>query len=186
MNRRGIETRELVGENHPQHGSERSEETRAKISETLAGREFSEEHRRRLSEGHEGRTLPEKVRQRISESLSDRSLSKTTRRRMSESTSGESNPNWKGGRSPRYGAGWSVSREFVRRRNKQCQSCGHCADEYLLDVHHIIPVRRFRDSDTARLAEAPDPRNLVLLCRRCHPKAEHGRLEFESGTDPPE
>lgn len=186
MERRGVETREMAGENHPQYGSERSAETRRKISESLEGREFSEEHRQRIANSHEGNTIPAEVRQRISESLSGRSVSMSTRRRMSESTAGESNPHWQGGGSPRYGEGWSVAREFVRRRDQRCQACGHDPEDHLLDVHHIIPVRRFRDSEEATLAEAHDPRNLVLLCRHCHPKAEHGVIEFESGIDPPE
>ena len=186
MDRRGIETRELVGENHPQYGRERSLETRRKISESMQGREITDTHRQRIAEGHDGRTLPEEVRKRISESLSGRTVPKSTRRRMSESTTGEANPNWQGGYSHSYGDGWSVCREFVLERDERCQACGHEGDERLLDVHHIIPVRRFRGASDAGLAESHDPRNLVVLCRQCHPKADNGSLEFESGVDSPE
>ncbi len=186
MRRRGVETREMVGEDHPLYGRERDAETKAKISATMEGREIPDSHRERIAEGHEGRTLPADVRERIAESLSGRTVSKATRRRMSESTAGEANPNWKGGYSHRYGDGWSVSREFVLDRDERCRACGHEGEQRPLDVHHIVPVRRFRQASDASLAEAHDPRNLVVLCRRCHPKADNGALEFESGIDPPE
>jgi 5-methylcytosine-specific restriction endonuclease McrA len=186
MQKRGIEARELVGENHPLYGRERDEETKAKISESMQGREITETHRERIAEGHEGRTLPEAVRERISASLSGRTVSRSTRRRMSESTTGEANPNWQGGYSHRYGDGWSVCRAFVLDRDERCQACGHEGEDRLLDVHHSIPVRRFRQASDTALAEAHDPRNLVVLCRRCHPKADNGSLTFESEIDPPE
>jgi len=176
----------MVGEDHPLYGRERDAETKAKISATMAGREIPDSHRERIAEGHEGRTLPADVRERIAESLSGRRVSKATRRRMSESTAGEANPNWKGGYSHRYGDGWSVSREFVLDRDERCRACGHEGEQRPLDVHHIVPVRRFRQASDAALAEAHGPRNLVVLCRRCHPKADNGALEFESGIDPPE
>ncbi|GAB7012267.1 hypothetical protein JCM18549_05380 [Halolamina salina] len=186
MEKRNLDTRDLAGENHPQYGTTRTAETRAKISDTMENREVTEAHRERIAEAHEGRTLPEDVRERISESLSGRSLSKRTRRRMSESTTGRANPNWKGGYSRRYGDGWSIAREFVLDRDERCQACGHEGTERPLDVHHIIPVRCFRRADDAALSEAHDPRNLVVLCRRCHPKADNGELEFEPGVDHPE
>lgn len=70
MDRFGIETRNVKGENHPQYGEERSEEAKARISETLEGREVSEEWRRRIAEGLAGNEIPDEVRRQISESLS--------------------------------------------------------------------------------------------------------------------
>lgn len=186
MRRRGVETRELTGEDHPQYGTERSAETRAKISSTMAGREVSEEHRRRIAEGLRGRTIPESVRERIAESLRGRERSRATREKMSESTAGVRNPNWRGGYSRRYGSGWSVARRLVRNRDETCRACGHDGSERRLEVHHIVPVRRFRETDEASLADAHDPRNLVLLCRQCHRKADHSKLGFDGGVDLPE
>jgi len=56
---RGVETRELTGENHPQYGSERDEETRAKISESLSGLERSQETRERMSAARTGPRNPQ-------------------------------------------------------------------------------------------------------------------------------
>ncbi|WP_175452875.1 HNH endonuclease [Halorientalis regularis] len=61
-----------------------------------------------------------------------------------------------------------------------CQNCGHDGSERQLQVHHVIPVRAFRDGPETRKQDAHDIGNLVLLCHRCHSEAEHGELEFES------
>lgn len=179
MNRFDIETRDVEGENHPQYGTERNEETKQRISETLSDRTLSEEWRERIASAHEGTSLSEAVRERISESLTGITRSEETRQKMSEATTGADNPNWRGGYSDSYGAGWSLARERVRNRDGVCQHCGHDGSENRLEVHHIIPVRVFRNADDATVSDAHHPDNLVLLCNRCHPKADHGLLQFE-------
>lgn len=186
MNRFSIETRAVEGADHPLYGQERTEEVRAEISTTMEGRELSDETKSRLAEAHEGRTLPPETRQKIADSLTGTTRSEETRRRMSRSTAGEKNPNWKGGYSRRYGSGWAVARERVRERDEVCQHCGHDGSERRLEVHHVVPVRQFRRADSASLEDAHDESNLVLLCRRCHGRADHGLIEFESGVDVPE
>lgn len=185
MQKFNIETRDLKGSSHPLAGRERDEETRASISDTLSGRDIDEAWRERIAEGLRGRTIHSDVRERISESLSDRSKSRETRRRMSDSTAGPANPNWEGGYSRYYGPGWSLARESVRNRDGCCQSCGHDGSERRLEVHHIVPVRVFRESGEREISEAHDLSNLVLLRNSCHTKADFGDLEFESGLDYP-
>ena len=180
MNQFDIPTREMRGENHPMHGRERTEEEKQKISESLAGRSFSEGTRQRMSEAQRGRELSEDVRAKISESLEGLTRLEATRRRMSESTAGEANPNWRGGYSSRYGPGWSVARENVRKRDEMCQHCGHDGTKNRLEVHHIVPIRVFRRADHLAIEDAHDEQNLVLLCNRCHGRADHGRIEFEA------
>ena len=177
MKRHGIETREIAGENHPLLGKERSEETKEKISNALEGREFSEETRSKISETQRGRSLPETVRSKISRSLLGVSRSEETREMMSRSTAGKNNPNWNGGYSRRYGAGWAVARERVQRRDEICQFCGDDGTERSLEVHHIVPVRRFREVERASIEDAHRESNLVLLCSRCHARADHGSIE---------
>lgn len=186
MGRHGIETRDMVGEDHPLHGTERDEAVKEQISETMEGREFDEETREKIATGNRGRTLDAATRAKISDALRGRKKSEATRQRMSESTAGEANPNWKGGYSNRYGSGWAVARKRALERDEVCQHCGHDGTEYRLEVHHIIPVRRFREASTATVADAHDLENLVTLCKRCHPRADHGDIEFETGIEPPE
>ncbi len=176
----GIPTREMRGENHPMHGRERTDEEKRKISESLEGRSFSDETRRRMSEAHEGNEIPKEIRQRIGDSLEGITRSEETRQEMSKSTAGEDNPNWRGGYSRRYGSGWSVAREAVRERDEVCQHCGHDGSERRLEVHHIVPVRVFRDAEHLEVEDAHDEENLVLLCNRCHGKADHGKIEFDA------
>lgn len=185
MKRNGVDTRDLVGENHPLHGEERDEAVRERISNTLEGREFSEETRTRMSESRTGRTLDDEHRANISESLTGITRSEQTRERTSEATAGEANPNWRGGYSRRYGSGWMPTRENALQRDGNCQNCRHDGSEHRLEVHHIIPVAEFRESEGADLSDAHDLRNLVTLCRQCHPRADHGGLEFTSGIEPP-
>ncbi|WP_092692729.1 HNH endonuclease signature motif containing protein [Halorientalis regularis] len=85
-----------------------------------------------------------------------------------------------GGHVRNYGPGWKVARTTARRRDEVCQNCGHDGSERQLQVHHVIPVRAFRDGPETRKQDAHDIGNLVLLCHRCHSEAEHGELEFES------
>lgn len=180
MNRFDIPTREIRGENHPMYGRERTEEEKRKIAESLAGRSVSEETRQRISDAQEGRELSAEVREKISESLRGLTRPAETRRKMSESTSGERNPNWKGGYSRRYGAGWSVAREKVINRDEVCQHCGHDGSERRLEVHHIVPIRIFHGENHLSIEDAHHEDNLVLLCNRCHGKADHGQIEFDA------
>ncbi|GAB3418250.1 hypothetical protein GCM10027435_17980 [Haloparvum alkalitolerans] len=188
MERRGIETRDLVGEDHPLYGTSRDDDVRRRIAETMAGREFSEDERKRLAEGQRGRTLTRSTREKIGEALSGRQLPESTRQKMSESRSGRSNPMWRGGGTLRYGPGWTRARREARSRTSACANCGHDGDEYRLEVHHIVPVRLFDRSDTHQLSDAHVQGNLVVLCKRCHARAEHGDLSFEPSleTDIPE
>lgn len=72
-----------------------------------------------------------------------------------------------------YGPQWEKLTEKIRQReNYRCRNCGVTGD---LEVHHIIPFRRFDDPD-----EANDPDNLVALCPRCHKLAET-RVHIQSG-----
>lgn len=180
MNRHDVPTREMRGENHPMYGRERTEEEKRKISESLEGRSFSEETLERMSESHEGNEIPEDVREQIADSLEGTSRSEETRRKMSRSTAGSNNPNWRGGYSRRYGSGWSVARENVRERDEVCQHCGHDGSDRRLEVHHIVPVRAFREPEDRSVADAHDEENLVLLCKRCHGRADHGLIEFDA------
>ena len=186
MDRRGIETREMVGENHPQHGSERDAATREKISETLTGREFDERTIERFREARRGSELPAETRTKISESLSGLEWSEETRRRMSDARTGARNPQWKGGVSDSYGPGWQRARERVRERDEGCQHCGCEGGDRQLDVHHILPFRLFEQAAGTPTRKAHELGNLVLLCRPCHRRAERGEIEFESSLEPPE
>lgn len=179
MKRLDISTRELRGENHPMHGRQRTEEEKREISESLKDRSFSEATLRRMSESHEGKEVPENVREQISNSLQGLTRSEETRRRMSESTAGEDNPNWRGGYSHRYGSGWSLARKRVQERDEVCRHCGHDGSEHRLEVHHIIPVRVFRNTADLSVEDAHDEENLILLCKRCHGQANHGKIEFD-------
>lgn len=183
MSQFDIPTREMRGKDHPMYGRERTEEEKQKISESLSGRSFSGATRQRMSESHQGTELPEAVCEKISESLEGLTRPEETRRKMSESTAGEKNPNWRGGYSNRYGSGWSVMRARIQKRDEVCQHCGHDGSERRLEVHHIVPVRIFRQTPNLSVEDAHDEENLVLLCKRCHGKADHGRIEFEEPTE---
>lgn len=185
MKRHDIETREVRGKNHGLYGTERSEDVKQKISETLGGREFDEEWRERIAEANRGRSLSKETRERISTALEGREKSFETRKRMSESTAGEANPNWRGGYNRRYGAKWGPAGDAVVERDEVCQHCGEDGTDSRLQVHHIVPVRAFRDAEVVPLAKAHALSNLVLLCCQCHGKADHGLLGLESGIDDP-
>jgi 5-methylcytosine-specific restriction endonuclease McrA len=185
VDRRGVETREVVGENHGLYGESRDEDVKERISSALEGREMDARTREKMSEAHEGNEISHEIRNRISTSLSGLTRPKETREKMSESRLGEENPNWRGGKQRNYGPGWTAARRRVRERDEVCQNCGAEADDRKLDVHHIVPVRAFAGAEDAELRDAHEDSNLVLLCRTCHGYAEHDKISFESGIEDP-
>ena len=73
-----------------------------------------------------------------------------------------------------YNGAWYGVRQAARERDDhKCQNCG--ADKEELgqepDVHHVIPVRKFDDSQNAHTID-----NVVCLCRSCHRLAETGQI----------
>lgn len=63
-----------------------------------------------------------------------------------------------------YGPGWHAARNAVHARDRVCVHCGSSDD---LEVHHVRPVRLFRDK-----RKAHDLANLKLLCSPCHAAAD--------------
>lgn len=180
MKRYGIETREVKGENHGMYGRERSGEVKRKISEKLTGREFSEKSRRRMSEAHRGKSIPDEVREKIAESLKGVPKSDETRRRMSRAKSDEGD----GGNGihwmhAAYNRGFKSARRKVHDRDEVCQVCQHDGSDRTLEVHHILPVRLFREVNELDFEDAHCIGNLVLLCEACHPMVEGGLVDIE-------
>lgn len=135
-----------------------------------------------MSEAQRGRPIPESVREKISEALRGQGKSDETRVKMSKSTAGKDNPNWKGGDYTWewYGPGWAVIRERVQERDEVCRYCGEDGSVTRLEVHHITPLRFYGESEMHTLADGNVESNLILLCRRCHGRAEHGSIEVDS------
>jgi DEAD/DEAH box helicase domain-containing protein len=75
-----------------------------------------------------------------------------------------------------YGKGWKrLSQEIRARDGYRCANCHAHEEERAWDVHHKIPLRRFKSLD-----EANDPQNLITLCPRCHHLAEQ-QVRMQSG-----
>ncbi|MDZ7702329.1 MAG: HNH endonuclease [Halobacteriales archaeon] len=97
---------------------------------------------------------------------------------LSEAFTGAGHPNWKGGGNEPYGQGWAEARRrALERDGYACCRCGRSESELGRnpDVHHIVPVRRFIDAETADRADAHVLRNLITLCSSCHRSADFGR-----------
>jgi 5-methylcytosine-specific restriction endonuclease McrA len=84
---------------------------------------------------------------------------------------GKDSPTWRGGHEPYYGPSWRPARRQARARDGVCQDCGTTHEQVgrALDVHHIVPFKRF---GVERHAEANDLPNLVTLCPPCHIRRE--------------
>jgi len=98
---------------------------------------------------------------------------------LSESFIGEGHPNWNGGNDEPYGTGWNaVRRRALDRDDHQCVRCGTTADDIGRnpDVHHIVPVRSFIESDDHAKTDAHFLDNVVSLCISCHRKADHDKI----------
>ena len=76
----------LKGENNPNYGKHRSEETKKKISEAGRGKHRSEETRKRISESKKGKYIGE------NNPMYGKHLSEEARNKLSEINSGENHP----------------------------------------------------------------------------------------------
>lgn len=71
-----------------------------------------------------------------------------------------------------YPPDWEeIAREAKDRAYWSCAKCGHPHDpsqDYMLTVHHI-------DGDKMNC----DPANLIVLCQRCHLRAQHQTTSWQ-------
>lgn len=85
---------------------------------------------------------------------------------QSDNIRGQNHPRWRGGYKSfgGYGVGWRAARhEAIRKAKGRCKKCKAPAK----CVHHRIPARCFEKPSDAHFQK-----NLMVLCRRCHPKEE--------------
>lgn len=98
---------------------------------------------------------------------------------QSENLSGENSYEWQGGAVDYRGPNWDEQADAARERDDhRCQHCGVSEVKLgrSLDVHHLIPFRRF---GVERYIEANDLSNLISLCRSCHIRTEKGGLVLQ-------
>ncbi|WP_394342375.1 HNH endonuclease [Salinigranum rubrum] len=71
--------------------------------------------------------------------------------------------------------------EGARRDGYQCVHCGIAREELGRnpDVHHLIPVRWYIESDQFTREDAHFLDNVVSLCSSCHRTAEFGKISPE-------
>ncbi|MEF8784458.1 MAG: HNH endonuclease [Haloarculaceae archaeon] len=101
---------------------------------------------------------------------------------LSETFTGDGHPNWKGGDTGNYGPGWNrVRREALERDGHECVLCGATKADIGRnpDVHHIVPVRVFAESDGCEKTDAHRLDNVISLCLPCHRKADFGQVSKE-------
>ncbi|WP_135824875.1 HNH endonuclease [Halorussus ruber] len=98
---------------------------------------------------------------------------------LSESFAGSGHPNWEGGDNGSYGRGWNSARQTALERDDyECVICSKSKGEIGRnpDVHHIVPVRAFAESENHSKTDAHYLDNLISLCIGCHRKADFGKL----------
>ena len=67
---------------------------------------------------------------------------------------------------------WQAVRNAYIKAHPTCECCGKLATE----VHHIVPLNKFRNDPLKMEMMAFDEENLQALCRECHRK-KHVELE---------
>lgn len=106
----------------------------------------------------------------------------------SNNLSGEDHPLYEGASewSTKFGAMWHKKRDkCLKRDGYMCVVCRTRHDEHIeeygfgLDVHHIIPRRKFYKDESLSIDEANNMENLVSLCREHHSKLESGEIKLE-------
>lgn len=101
---------------------------------------------------------------------------------LSDTFTGEGHPNWKGGGNEAYGSGWRLLRERALERDEyRCVVCEKDREAIGRnpDVHHIVPVRRFAESEDHEKEDAHRIGNVISLCIACHRKADFGEISAE-------
>lgn len=103
---------------------------------------------------------------------------------QSENICGENHHQWKG-HSEYYGPNWNRQRNAARKRdNYTCQHCKITEKKHgqQLDVHHIIPFRKFgyKPHENDNYKKANSLSNLICLCKKCHIKAEFGSIAIQT------
>lgn len=106
--------------------------------------------------------------------------------------SGENAPAWRGGYDDYYGPNWATQRQLALDRDQhRCQNCGMSEGEHIEKhgrmnpVHHITPLREFKDGDDFDYESANKLSNLITLCDDCHPKAERMAPLLPDGVGSP-
>ncbi|MFC6990357.1 HNH endonuclease [Haladaptatus sp. GCM10025707] len=102
---------------------------------------------------------------------------------LSDAFRGEGHPNWNGGSIGNYGTGWNrVRKQALKRDGYECKHCGTDTDDLGRnpDVHHIVPVRWFVESEKHSRTDAHTLQNVISLCPSCHRKAEFGHISREN------
>lgn len=101
---------------------------------------------------------------------------------VSESFVGSGHPNWKGGIRVPYGRGWNETRrQALERDGYECMVCSKSKEEIGRnpDVHHIIPLRLFIESDEHEKEDGHYLENVISLCITCHRRADVGIIPKE-------
>ena len=69
----------------------------------------------------------------------------------------------------------ATSKKNVKSRDKVCQCCGEIGTNGHLEVHHIMPLAKYKEL-------ASDESNMIALCQSCHHKY-HEAYEGCEGAD---
>lgn len=69
----------------------------------------------------------------------------------------------------------STAKKQVKERDQVCQCCGEIGVNGHLEVHHILPLAKYKSLAT-------DEHNLIALCQSCHHKY-HEQYEGCEGAD---
>lgn len=81
-----------------------------------------------------------------------------------------------------YGQGWArVRKQALERDGYRCRVCQKSKSDIGRnpDVHHIVPLRTFIESDKHEKEDAHTLDNVVSLCVDCHRKADFGKISAD-------
>ncbi len=162
------------------------EETKKKLSRVKTGTKASKETKRKMSETRkrlivEGKITFLNVAKGKDHGMFGEKHSKETRLKISEKNKGRVSPMkgrtgskshfWRGGLSfGEYGEDFNTQLKHLikKRDNYICRICSIKIKNEYLHVHHI-------DYDK----QNNDPKNLISLCNKCHPKTNYNREKWK-------
>jgi hypothetical protein len=176
-----------------------SDETRKKMSESGKGKVISDETRKKKSilfkgnkNGMFGKKHTIEARKKMSDKRKTRIYTNETKIKLSETKKGSKNPSWKGGITAEHLL-IRTSLKYNKWRKgcfiRDSFTCQKCGSKKLLEVHHIVPFSKLMEEVKNKLSSLNlydsaveyeplwDISNGITLCKSCHKKTKHKKLE---------
>ncbi len=145
-----------------------SEETKRKLSKSLAGRKLSQEHKNNIGKVNKGKTISQEHKEKLRKANTGKKLSFETKKKLSDLNKGKKHPRWKG-KTTQFDITNTLEysewrKKVFKRDNYTCQECSK--NKCYIEAHHIKAKCTHQELIF-------DVNNGLTLCQACHRKTDN-------------